>query len=279
MTHCLLPSRSIIRISGADARTLLQGIITNDITLLERQPAIFSAMLSPQGKFQHDFFITTDGDDLLLDTEQSLTESLIKKLTMYRLRSAVKIADETDLWQAYAGWNEAPPKGAFNDPRHRDLGWRFMTKEPLNNNTDFTSYDRHRLQLGVPDGSRDTTERTLIMENGYDQLHAIAFTKGCYVGQEVTARMHYRHALPKCLFKIEGSQPLPQSGTAIMASEQTLGEMRSSCGGTGLALIRLSEWKAAQAANLTAQIEGHNVQLTLPNYMREKVEKTLSSSD
>lgn len=269
MHHCVLPNRTIIRLRGADCRELLQGIITNDITRLNEQPLIFAAMLSAQGKIQHDFFIMEQDDSVLLDTEAHLKDALIKKLKMYRLRAHADIIDESRQWNVVAWWGEgAPPSDAYPDPRLKELGWRAIV--PTNSAKDgepFDAYDIHRLTLGVPDGSRDTTERTVIMENGYDMLNAVSFSKGCYVGQEVTARMHYRKVLRKCLFTVTSDQPLPETGTPIFLDDAQVGEMRSSNGPIGLALLRLNDW-SEKGVYTTNNLE---INTKPPLYMHAKI--------
>ncbi len=275
-SRCALPNRAILRLTGEDTRPFLQGLITNDINALSTQPAIFAAMLSPQGKFQHDFFLIRDGDDILLETEFPLADALQKKLKRYKLRSKVTITDESNQWHIYAEWGEDKPchsresgNPAFPDPRHPALGIRILSHTPLDATAPYEAYDQHRLQLGIPSGAADASERAVIMELGYDQLHAISFTKGCYVGQEVTARMHYRNILRKCLYIITADNPLPAIGTPITRAdnEKPVGEMRSSNGTIGLALLRI---EAAQST-LPLYANGLTLTATLPPYMTEKI--------
>lgn len=271
-----LPDRSVLRLSGEDTRSFLQGIITNDINALKPDSALFAAMLSPQGKFQHDFFLYSDGDDILLETESALSESLHKTLKRYKLRAAVTITDESDTWHVTAAWNGAPPvvPHCYADPRHADMGYRILSNElnvkhfyHLTSTATYDDYERHRLSLGVPDGSRDASERAVIMELNYDQLNAISFTKGCYVGQEVTARMHYRHILRKCLYIVRADAPLPPVGTDItlQGGGKAVGEIRSSQGNLGLALVRV-ESSASPLYTGDSKLSAE-----LPFYMQEKI--------
>jgi folate-binding protein YgfZ len=271
-----LPDRCVLRLSGADLRPFLQGIITNDIARLSADAPLFAAMLSPQGKFQHDFFLIIDGDDILCETETALKDALLKKLKLYKLRSQVTLTDESAEWNVYATSGEQPSIAIiFTDPRHPQLGSRILSRHRLDA-TDATAYERHRLTLGIPDGSRDASERAVIMELGYDQLHAISFTKGCYVGQEVTARMHYRKILRKCLYIVESAQPLPPIGSDIFigTAEKPVGEMRSSLGHIGLAFLRIEAVESGET------LHSNSIELSarLPDYMTAKLDEIRSHS-
>lgn len=290
-TH--LPQRCVIRLSGQDCDPFLQGIITQDIGLLATQPLIFSAMLSPQGKFLHDFFIFADGDARLIDIDVAYKDAFLKKLKIYKLRSKVSI-EETDL-SLQAAWDEAPQdEGWMADPRHEGLGWRrVISSSPRNEvrrkskresrpaspldpgfrGDDATQkYEKHRLSLSIPDGAVDGSERHFLLELGYDQLSGVSFSKGCYVGQEPTARMHYRNVLRKGLFSVRAAndETLPEAGTPIMAGDKALGEMRSSCGAIGLAFCRMEPVQTAWQAAQEIQAGEHTITLQIPSYMLDK---------
>ena len=244
--HIHLTDRSLIRLSGVDTRTLLQGIITNDVRLLESQTAVFSALLSPQGKFLHDFFLVRDGDDILLETETRQVEGLMKLLTMYRLRAKVTFTLLPD-WHIYADRDfSASPQDnnihiSFSDPRHPDMGMRLYSTTVVSEPADsLNAYETHRLHIGIPEGWKDAIyNRSFLLEMVYDKLHAVDFTKGCYVGQEVTARSRFRAELRKSIHRVTGTPPLPPFGTEILNEQgMVAGEMRSSCGAEGLAMIR-----------------------------------------
>lgn len=254
-----LTDRSLLRIYGADAPTFLQGIITNDVRLLESRPAMFSALLNPQGKFLHDFFLTRQGDDIILETEQRQLEGLVKLLTMYRLRAKVTFTPLPD-WQVYADCPSEHSEGSqltredpsaslrdnnliisFPDPRHPDMGMRFYAPAFFSEPTEpLEAYEMHRLQVGIPEGWKDAIYgRSFLLEMGYDKLHGVDFSKGCYVGQEVTARSRFRAELRKYLHRVTGKPPLPAFGAEISNSAGLIaGDMRSSHHGFGLAMIR-----------------------------------------
>lgn len=236
MTQALLPQRGLIRLYGEDTVTFLQGLVSNDVTRLVHGHAVYAALLSPQGKFLHDFFIIRRGDDYLLDTEASRVAELMQRLKMYKLRSKVTIEPLGESVSAI--WNEKPSADGFiyADPRLPELGFRGIG---LKTSGDADAYDAFRLSLGVPDGSRDMlVDKTLLLDVGFEQLHGVDFNKGCYVGQEVTARSKFRGQVKKSIYQVSGPS-LPAPGTALYADGQEAGVMRSSRGSRGIAILRV----------------------------------------
>ncbi|HEU0066561.1 MAG TPA: folate-binding protein [Sphingomonas sp.] len=179
----MLADRALIRLSGAEVRNFLQGLVTVDTTgALPR----WSALLTPQGKALFDFILWGDGDDLLIDCERAQVDALAKRLAMYRLRRPIVIGAEDAL---AVHWSAAPVDGAAPDPRLAALGWRWLA--PAGAATD--AWHRHRLSLGVTEGVGELgSGETLWLECNAGELGGVDYTKGCYVGQENTARMHYR---------------------------------------------------------------------------------------
>lgn len=271
----LLPDRRVIQLSGPDTDALLQGIITQDIGLLKTQPLIFSAMLSPQGKFQHDFFITAHGDDRFMDIDAAHADALMKKLKMYKLRSKVTIEEVSERFKVAVAWDAVSSDNWHQDPRLSELGFRRIVaaEEAADIPEHETDYHTHRLKLGVPEGVVDATDRHFLLELGYDQLQAVSFTKGCFVGQEPTARMHYRHVLRKCLFMVRAERNLPDAQTPILAGDTTLGDMRSSQGKIGLGFARIEPVENAIADGVPITADGVSIQLQLPAYMEQKIEE------
>lgn len=238
-----LPARGLIHIEGKDQRSFLQGLISNDIEELSNSQILYACLLSPQGKFLHDFFIHQGPVFLLLDCEGGQrAQDLFKRLNMYRLRADVQISVENHI-AVYAGFGNAP-SGAFADPRHPDMGWRSFEKPEGFKEQDFSYWDSRRIRLCVPDGSRDLipTNSTLA-EGRIDILNGVSYDKGCYIGQELTARMHYRGLAKKHLYAVEAANEtaLPATGTNIEVDGRQIGEMRSSCGSVGIALLKESE--------------------------------------
>ncbi len=231
-----LPHRAVITVAGPDAHGFLQNIISNDIDLLASQPFLYAHLLTPQGKFLFDFIINRKSDSYLLDGEGgSRAEDLLRKLTLYRLRAKVELTLTNDK-PVYMIMNTDQPA----DPRHPQLGHRSFTKPDLEEQP-FDTWDSLRISLGVPDGSRDMElEKSTLIESRVDVFHGVSFTKGCYIGQEITARMHNRGLVKKHLIavKAQGTH-LPPPGTDILTPEGKLaGEMRSSCGAIGMALLK-----------------------------------------
>lgn len=277
-TFALLPARAIVALSGEDRATFIQGLISNDVLRVGDTAAIYAALLTPQGKYLHDFFIAEANGRLLIDCERERAADLRRRLSLYKLRSRVTIAEASDLavaalWgdgaAATLGLTDAPGQArafaggvAFVDPRLPMLGLRailpaadcvvaleaagFAVAAPL-------AYERQRLTLGLPDGSRDmTVEKSLPLECGLDDLNGIDWKKGCYMGQELTARMRYRGLVKKRMLPVRVEGPLPPPGTAVFAGEREAGEIRSGCDHLAVALLRLEFLQPAAATPLTA---------------------------
>jgi transferase CAF17, mitochondrial len=272
--------RALLRIEGDDARAFLQGLISNDVNKAAPDRAIWAAFLTPQGKYLHDFFIVEWRDALYLDCERARRDDLARRLSRFRLRSKVTIAAEDGLDVvllhgpgALAALNLEEEAGrgrpfgpayVYADPRHAGAGARALA--PPGADAAFaaagfvagapSAYDRRRLALGLPDGSRDLEiEKSILLENGFDELHGVDWQKGCYMGQELTARTHYRALIKKRLVPVHIAGPAPAPGTPVMAGETEAGTMRSAAGDLGLALLRLEALErapfAAGAARLT----------------------------
>ena len=256
-----LPARGIIAVTGDDRASFLQGLVSNDVELAVPGRPVFAAFLTPQGKWLADFIIFAEPDRLLLDAERGQIAMLILKLSRFRLRMKVALADVSDAWAVYAGWDGPPPAGGSPDPRLPALGWRMIAPPGLPATASGDDWDAHRLALGVPDGSRDLeSDKTVLLEAGYDELAGISWTKGCYMGQELTARTKYRGLLKRRLVRVEGVVPPP--GTPILRDGVEVGTMRSGRAGVGLAVLRLD----AMGAVLTA--DGQALRATPADWMR-----------
>ncbi|MCO6417210.1 folate-binding protein [Siccirubricoccus sp. KC 17139] len=238
-----LPERGVIEVSGEDRVAFLQGLVSNDVAAAAPGRAVFAALLTPQGKWLADFFILAEGERLLLDAEAAQIPLLLPRLSRFRLRAKVALRDASAELAVFAGWGGAPlPAGAIAapDPRLPEAGWRALSPAPLPADATAEHYDRHRLALGLPAGSRDLTpEQTVLLEAGFDELHGISWTKGCYMGQELTARTKYRGLLKRRLVKVAIEGPVPAHGTKVLAAGAEVGEMRSGREGEGIALLRL----------------------------------------
>ena len=286
----MLEDRGVLAVSGADRRAFLQGLVSNDIDKLSPDRAVYAALLTAQGKYLHDFMMIEHGNAIWLETERARLGDLKRRLSLYRLRARISIDERPELAIAAVFGDAAPAAlalpteagrgrpldggAAFVDPRLPELGVRLITgREHLLRlvtdhnlaNTDFADYDRHRLALGVPDGSRDlVVEKSILLESGFDELNGVDWQKGCYIGQELTARTKYRGLVKKRLFPVKIDGPPPPPDASIAGDGREAGEMRSSSGDVGLALLRLD----AVAAKNPLSAGGATLQPFVPSWMR-----------
>ena len=242
-----LKNRGLIHLEGTERHEFLQGLITNDMGKLSAATPLYACLLNAQGKFLHDFFVIEGDGFTLLDCEGGQrAKDLYKRLSMYRLRKDVQISVEEDN-DVYAmfGSNEGLP-----DPRHKEMGNRSFEKPNLPEKP-FEEWDKRRIALTIPDGSRDLIpEKSTMDEGNMDQLNAIDYDKGCYIGQELTARMHYRGLGKRKLATIklssfgltEGSHD-EQKDPAIKSQDDDILDVRSTCGDIGIALVKQPQAK------------------------------------
>jgi folate-binding protein YgfZ len=279
MPIALLPDRGVVEVAGEDRVAFLQGLVTNDVAAVRPGRAVWAALLTPQGKWLADFFMLADGNEdggtgrLLLDCERAQAPTLVQRLSRFRLRSRVTVRDASDAYAVHVAWGAAappapPPPGAVAapDPRLPEAGWRVLTPAPIPIDAAPEDWDRHRLALGLPDGSRDLEpEKTILLEAGFDELAGVSWDKGCYMGQELTARTKYRGLVKRRLVPVAVDGPLPPRGTPIRgATGGEVGEMRSGRDGLGLAVLRL------EAIGGTAPLPSGEARLTprVPGWMR-----------
>jgi tRNA-modifying protein YgfZ len=238
--------------------------VTNDVESLKTNPdnlafaagAAHAAVLSPQGKILFDFFCVRTVDGFVLDVLREKVPELIKRLSMYRLRAAIEIADVSGNFELLALWgpnacSSGPTKGtiAFHDPRHPELGQRILAETRFA--TDIASatngskatpevYHAHRIALGVPEGGKDYDFGDAYPhEANFDLFNGVSFTKGCYVGQEIVARMQHKTVVRKRVVGVEGLADLPQDRPDVIAGEAVIGKLGSVSGRYGLAMMRL----------------------------------------
>jgi folate-binding protein YgfZ len=286
----ILENRGLIRISGEDAHDFLQGIISNDVHKLSPERAIHAAFLTAQGKYLHDFFAFEMAGDIWLDCEAERAADLCRRLSMYRLRAQVKVEAVPDTYfiaalfgegahsaaglSAEAGHAKAFEQGiAFVDPRLAEAGVRLVlpatgfeaaVSEIGATSADFADFDGMRIRLGLPDGSRDMViEKTILLEAGLDELHGVDWDKGCFLGQELTARTKYRGLIKRRLVPVTIDGPAPQSGTPIMAGEKQAGEIRSIRGNMAIALLRIEYLKS----EIGLTTESARVHPQIPDWM------------
>ncbi len=241
-----LPGRGVISVEGEDRVAFLQGLVSNDVALAERGQAVWAALLTPQGKWLADFFVFSDGERLLLDCERDQVPMLTQRLTRFRLRSKVTLRAAEEL-HVHVAWDGQPGATAIMslDPRLPTAGWRLISAGPLPTTAFESDWDRHRIALGLPEGSRDMeAEKSTLLEAGFDELGGISWTKGCYMGQELTARTKYRGLVKRRLVPVSVLGPLPAPGTPILRNEVDVGTMRSGRDQAGLALLRMDAMDA-----------------------------------
>ena len=236
-----LPQRGVIAVEGEDRVAFLQGLVSNDVEAVQPGHAVWSALLTPQGKWLADFFILADADRLLLDCESEHVTMLLQRLTRFRLRMKVSLRFEPDLVVSVA-WGGRPDVAGIvvPDPRLPDFAWRILAGAALAANATPEDWDLYRLQAGLPDGSKDLeSDRSVLLEAGFDELAGVSWTKGCYMGQELTARTKYRGLVKRRLVPVVVDGPLPEPGTPVLKDDLEVGTMRSGRGSIGLASIRL----------------------------------------
>jgi folate-binding protein YgfZ len=231
MPAFMLENRSLLRVSGADAATFLQGLITQDITQASPERWLWAGLLSPQGKLLFDFLIRHVGDDFTLDVEAARSGDLMKKLNLYKLRADVSISAEPGA--VVAGWNMPRPDDAAEDARHARLGWRGSGAAAADQTR---AYQAHRWSLGIAEGAVELgIDKLLWLEANAGELGGVSLTKGCYVGQENTARMHHRSKVRKRIMIVQSA------GTAdvVMAGDKPAGDIMIQNGTQAVAVMRL----------------------------------------
>lgn len=258
---CSLPNRIIIEIQGSDREAFLQGIITQDIKLLENQSIIYSLMLSPQGKFQFDFFVIQVGGLWLIDVDISRSQAFLQRLQLFKLRSDVNIRINNE-WHVGVSSLPLEIESCFLDPRLKDLGYRFYDKKGVSKKGK-DAYQTRRLSLGVPDGAHDmVVDKSIPLEWGMDELKAIAWNKGCYMGQELTARSRYVGQIRKRVFPITFKIPGEyRVGEKLCVKDAEVGELRATNGDIGMGLLKL------EALQFEITINNNSIEVHKPYWM------------
>ncbi|SMR82617.1 hypothetical protein SAMN04488030_2976 [Aliiroseovarius halocynthiae] len=226
-----MTDRTVLKVSGKDRESFLQGLVSNDVKGL-KDGMVYAALLTPQGKYLADFLLIPGKGSILIDVATDLARSLAQRLTMYKLRADVAI-EITDVVSPARGLGDAP-EGAFADPRHPDLGWRAYDGRDSESGVD---WDAIRVAHCIPETGIELTQDSYLLEAGFERLHGVDFRKGCYVGQEVTARMKHKTKLKKGLatVAISGAAPV---GTAITRDGKTVGTLFTQAGGKAIAYLR-----------------------------------------
>jgi folate-binding protein YgfZ len=269
---CPLDHRGVVSVSGEDASDFLQGLISQNMTKIGLDRAAYGAFLTAQGKFLHEFCIARSKNAFLLECERDRAADLVSRLSRFKLRAKIDIADMSDRYRVFSVFSPDDPSASpslfqlstepgdakeltdgvvFVDPRVAALGCRVIMT--VSNHilavdgaeaAPFEGYDAWRIKLGVADGARDMEiEKTTLAEANLDLLNGIDWDKGCYMGQEITARSHYRGLVKRRLVPIRFTGNAAPSGTEISSDGAIVGEIRSRSGSTGLANLRLDQFK------------------------------------
>lgn len=250
-----LKNRKIVKVEGTDKYSFLQGLITNDINKVDKAP-IYTAFLSAQGKFLFDFFICKINETFYLTPEKNGIENFIKKLKIYKLRSDVQI-ELLESWSIYADlYMEQAPTNLqenhirFLDPRDKRMGGLILSSENIDSTGTMGDYDLKRINLCIPDGSRDMpVDKAIILENRLDELQAIDWNKGCYLGQELMARTKHRGLIRKTLMVLEFDELPAKADETLFLDGIKAGRMRTSYQEKGLALMRIETANKSKSEN------------------------------
>ena len=264
-----LQDRGVLAVSGEDKITFLQGLVSNDVSLISDTLSIYAALLTPQGKFFCDFFMSKNKYGFLLECDLNILNGLKKKLQMHKLRSKIDLEDISEKFDVVVGFGGSihssvgltgdPGKTIqvsngiiMVDPRLGKMGLRMLLMKnsaPIFGQLkecDRHDYELLRITSGVPDGAQDMEfQKTILLEAGFDELNGINWNKGCYMGQELTARTKYRGLIKRRLIPVSVDGALPEPGTLIMFGEKEAGEIRSGVNNAAMALMRLNvleEW-------------------------------------
>jgi folate-binding protein YgfZ len=270
-----LDDRAVIAISGAEAREFLQGLVTNDVVGgLAPGAGVYAALLSAQGKILFDFFVTEGDGAILIDCPRPSRDALLKKLRMYRLRAKIVI-EPRDQLAVYAGLKGHPDNRptsyadravTFLDPRLAALGERSIGAhaEMPANLPGPHGYHEARLALGVPEAEDFGYEKIFALDAGLEELNGVSFTKGCYIGQELTSRMKHRATARKRILTVTADVPLPPPGTPVNVDAVEVGEMLTAQGQRGFALVRLDRLDETKGQSRAGEIP---IALTRPAWL------------
>ena len=275
LTFASLKSRALIAVGGADWRSFLQGLITQDVETLAAGEARFGALLTPQGRLLYDLFVVGREEGCWLDVEAAHRDAILQRLTMYRLRAKVELAADAAPVSIVYGPDSSTPRPAegfwARDPRHPELGWRGYGAPPPAGAVVVGAAEReaHKLRLGVPGPADWGSDKTYPIEANFDLLNGIDFKKGCFVGQETTSRMKRRGQIKTRILPIVFDGPPPAFGTEVLAGDRRAGEVLSGQAGRAFASLRLDR---APGAELT--VEGRPARAEVPDWMAEAIGET-----
>ncbi len=287
MKRSLLSNRSLLKLSGKDTFEFLQNLISNNLKPLSETKVVYSALLTPQGKFLQDFFVISWKGDIYLDCLKDSSPDLIRRLTMYKLRADCTITDVSSdlaISALYDGAKDDFPQTTgdatgdetyflYADPRLKELGYRiietadsdFANALPGIKTAPIEDYTALRLSLGVPEGGTDIQpEKNFLLEANFEELNGVSFSKGCYIGQELTARTKYRAKIKKRLFAFRYDGKI-KAGDPIRFNDKEIATVSSFQAPYGLAFTRLADWQNIADGN--AALEPAGLVLEKPDYV------------
>ncbi len=274
---CLLDDRGVIEVAGADATGFLQRLITNSVLNIPKGEGRYAGLLTPQGKLLFDFFIVPLPEEIgagyFIDCASEQTADLVKRLNLHKMRAKIAIRDQSDKFAVAAIFGGEAAAGVdgvvYRDTRTPGMGLRIIApRETLARLDDAgeAAYEAHRIAQGVPKGGVDFAYGDAFVHDvNLDLMNGVDFKKGCYVGQEVVARVHYRNSARKRIVKIHFVGPAPAQGTQITAGDTNIGQIGSTAGVEGLAMVRLDRLEEARAARVALKAGDVAVDVVVPS--------------
>lgn len=267
-----LTDRAVVSITGADAATLLQGLVTCDMSQIETTGIAYGALLTPQGKLLFDFLIHKTERGFAVDLPRAAVADFMKRMKLYKLRAKVDLDDSSDRLAVFQSFDE--PEFGRPDPRHAALGRRMISApEHIESLPDIDTagsvedYHRIRIGLGLPEAPHDFSYGDVFPHDmALDSLGGVSFSKGCYVGQEVVSRMEHRGTARRRVVRVTAEADLAGAGTDILAGERPAGTLGSHVGRVGVAIVRLDRVRAAQTSGLEVSCGGVPISLSLPDW-------------
>jgi folate-binding protein YgfZ len=274
--QAFLSDRGVLKVAGTDATTFLHKLLTNSVLDIPPGEGRYSALLTAQGKLVFDFFVVPlpEGADAgyYIDCLRDQSADLVKRLNFHKMRWKIAIEDLSETLGVAAGWGPKAPAGleghVFRDMRDPEMGFRTIAERGKFTQiapSEEAAYEAHRVFLCVPKGGLDFVYGdTFLHDANLDFLHGVDFKKGCYVGQEVVARVHFRKSARKRILKVRFDGPTPEPGTPIMMGETNIGEVGSTAGSEGLAMLRVDRLEEAKVDGTTVTAGTTPIEVTIP---------------
>jgi len=264
------PVRKVLKIAGDDRYRFLQGLITQDISILEQglQQVIYSALLTPTGRFLFDFFIVEAPNCLYIISNDA--EALLKRIQPYKLRLDVNFIPLFETYKVYGSFVAILGGVTFQDPRHPEMGYWMITDQQFPNNRVFSEYTHHRFHLGIPESTDLEKERSIILEWGFEELHGISFTKGCYMGQELMSRTKHVGQIRKRILPLQFDETHGEIkiGDKIHYQDQEVGEIKAIHNYLALAMLRLDTIPIRENSTLPVVVNHNKAIIYKPNWIK-----------